>query len=161
GLKPFDPGRGPLLRVKLLRMDEADHILLVCMHHIVSDGWSLGIMVREFAALYEALANDRPSPLPELKLQYVDYAVWQRRWLRDEALEKQLSYWRTQLKDLPILEMPADHLRPPVMSCAGGKVRFHLDAQMAGHLRELARSENVTLFMVLLAAFQVLMVRYS
>ena len=101
--RPFDLGQGPLVRVALLRLDDQDHVLLLTLHHIVADGWSMGVFVREMAALYAAFMAGAPSPLPELPIQYADFAHWQRQWFRGEVLEQQLSYWRTQLAGLPAL----------------------------------------------------------
>ena len=118
--RPFDLAQGPLFRASLLRLAEDDHVLLLTMHHIVSDGWSMGIFTRELTALYEAFSEGKPSPLPELPIQYADFAVWQREWLQGEVLEKQLSYWRERLGgDLPVLELPTDRSRPAVQTYAG------------------------------------------
>ncbi|MBZ5523305.1 MAG: amino acid adenylation domain-containing protein [Acidobacteriia bacterium] len=163
---PFDLGSGPLLRVKLLQLDEQEHVLLVTMHHIVSDGWSTGIMIREFSRLYETyvlghevLGED--SRLPELEIQYADFAVWQRSWLQGEVLERQLEYWRRQLADLEPLDLPADHARPMTTAYREGLLPFHLDQELTAKLEVLSRQEGATLFMVLLAAFDVLLARYS
>src|SRR5215207_166577 len=111
--RPFDLARGPLLRVQLLRLAAEEHVLLLTMHHIVSDGWSMGVLVKEAAALYRAFAAGRPSPLAELPVQYADYAAWQRGWLQGEVLESQIAYWREQLAGAPpVLELPTDHPRP-------------------------------------------------
>ncbi|HTN83814.1 MAG TPA: condensation domain-containing protein, partial [Sorangium sp.] len=115
GQKPFDLARGPLLRTTLLRLGEQEHVLVLTMHHIVSDGWSMGVLVRELGALYEAFSRGLPSPLPELPIQYADYAVWQRAWLSGEVLEAQLAYWKKQLSGAPpALELPTDRPRPAV-----------------------------------------------
>jgi amino acid adenylation domain-containing protein len=132
------------------------------MHHIVSDGWSLGVLTRELAALYEAFRRGRPSPLPEPELQYADYALWQRGWLQGEALEAQLAYWREKLSDAPAaLELPTDRPRPPTASFRGASVRFAIPSGISNALSELARREGATLFMVLLAAFQTVLSRWS
>ncbi len=121
--QPFDLSRGPLFRARLLRLSEAEHVLLLTMHHIISDGWSLGVLGRELAALYEAYQAGQSSPLPELTIQYADFAVWQREWLRGEVLEKQLAYWREQLGgELPVLELPLDRPRPARQSYRGAAV---------------------------------------
>jgi amino acid adenylation domain-containing protein len=160
--RPFDLGRGPLLRATLLRLSETEHVLLVTMHHIISDGWSLGVLVKEVAALYEAFAEGRPSPLVELDIQYADFAVWQREWLQGDVLEGQLSYWREQLQGAPaVLELPTDRPRPPVQTFRGAHERFELEAGLTDALRALSRREGVTLFMTLLAAWQTLLARYS
>ena len=159
--RPFDLERGPLVRVKLLRLGEQEHVLLVTMHHIVSDGWSMGIMVREFGQLYGAYAKGEESPLAELKMQYADYAVWQREWLQGEVLEEQLGYWRKQLAEMEALELPTDHARPAVMSQRGASVGFWLAEELSEKLKELSRREGVTLFMTLLAGLQVVLSRYA
>ncbi|HEV2847327.1 MAG TPA: condensation domain-containing protein, partial [Thermoanaerobaculia bacterium] len=159
--RPFDLGRGPLFRASLLRLADEDHVLLLNTHHIVSDGWSRGVLIREMAVLYETLAAGRPSPLPEPSLQYADYAVWQRGRLRGETLEAELAFWRDRLAGTPPLEMPADRLRPAQPSFRGGLVDLEVPADVPGRLRALARREEATSYMVLLAAFQVLLLRYS
>src|SRR6185295_17863208 len=118
--RPFDLEQGPLLRARLLRLSEEEHVLLVTMHHIVSDGWSMGVLVKEVAALYSAFSTGQAATLEELPVQYADYAVWQREWLQGEVLERQLSYWREQLAGVPaVLELPSDHPRPAVQSFRG------------------------------------------
>src|SRR5215211_4589897 len=158
--QPFDLQRGPLMRTRLVRLSEEEHLLLLTMHHIVSDGWSLGVFWRELERLYEAFSEKRPSPLEELPIQYADYAVWQRQWLRGELLEEQLGYWKEQLAELPILELPTDHARPAVQTHRGARQTLALSRSLTEALKELARREGVTLFMVLLGAFQVLLSRY-
>ena len=116
---PFNLARGPLLRITLLRLAEEEHVGLLTMHHIVSDGWSTGILIREMAVLYEAFSCGRSSPLPELPIQYADFAHWQRQWLQGEVLETQLSYWKRQLLGAPLLELPTDHPRPAVQTFRG------------------------------------------
>jgi amino acid adenylation domain-containing protein len=169
--RPFDLTRGPLLRALLVRLGEGDHAVVLTMHHIASDGWSMGILVREVAALYPALAAGiagiagiagRPSSLPELPLQYADFAVWQRSWLRGETLEQEIAFWRQQLAGLPpVLELPTDRPRPAVQSYRGAARPVRLPAALTRGLEALARREGVTLFMVLLAAFQTLLARLS
>ncbi len=159
--KPFDLARGPLLRLRLLKLGEEDHIALMTMHHIVSDGWSIGILIREFAALYEAFAAGRPSPLPDLPIQYSDFAVWQQEWLQGEALKTQLAYWKRQLAGLHITELPTDRPRPSVQTFRGAWQSSLLSAEQVGSLRALGRREGVTLFMTLLAAFQTLLGQYT
>ncbi|HYG62303.1 MAG TPA: amino acid adenylation domain-containing protein, partial [Thermoanaerobaculia bacterium] len=160
--RPFDLTGGPLLRGSLLRLGEMDHVVLLTLHHIVSDGWSMGILVREIAALYPALAEGRPSPLPELPVQYADYAVWQRSWLRGEVLENEIDFWRQQLAGLPaLLELPTDRPRPAVLSHRGATRPVRLPAALTRQVEALGRREGVTLFMALLAAFQTLLARYS
>ncbi|HEX2077660.1 MAG TPA: amino acid adenylation domain-containing protein [Longimicrobium sp.] len=160
--RPFDLAREFPLRVRLVRLADQEWALAVAMHHIASDGWSIGVLVREVSALYAAFARGEPSPLPELPLQYADYAAWQRAWLAGEALEAQLAYWRDALAGAPpLLELPTDRPRPLVQGNAGGRRAFHLPAETTAALRELARGEGVTLFMVLLGAWQALLARYA
>ena len=133
-------------------------MVLLTMHHIASDGWSMDVLMKEVATLYAAYSKGEASPLPELPVQYSDFAVWQRGWLQGEELERQLSYWRAQLGgELPVLELPADHSRPAVQSYEGASVGFSLSPEVSGQLKELSRHEGVTLFMTLLAAFQTLL----
>ncbi len=160
--RPFDLARGPLVRGTLVRLGEGDHVMLVTLHHIVTDGWSLGVMTREATALYDAFAGGRPSPLAPLPLQYPDYAVWQRDRLQGGVLERELEYWTAQLAGAPeLLELPTDAPRPPVPTHAGASQPVELDAELAGALQALAQREGCTLFMVLLAAWQALLGRYS
>ncbi|HET7113360.1 MAG TPA: amino acid adenylation domain-containing protein, partial [Pyrinomonadaceae bacterium] len=159
---PFDLKRGPLLRVRLLRLDDDEHIALLTMHHIVSDGWSTSVLVNELTALYSAFSEGRPSPLAELPLQYADYAVWQREWLQGETLDTQLGYWREQLRGSPaLLELPTDKPRPAVQTYNGATEPWHLAPELSARLRQLSRDEGTTLYMSLLAAFTVLLSRYS
>ncbi|WNG56874.1 amino acid adenylation domain-containing protein [Archangium gephyra] len=161
-LRPFDLEHGPLIHASLFRLEERLHILVLSMHHIVSDGWSMGILVREVAALYQAFSSGLPSPLPELPLQYADYAVWQRQWLQGAALEQQLSYWRQQLSGAPAaLELPTDKPRPSVQSHRGAHLEVHLPKVLSESLTAFCQREGVTPFMALLASFQVLLSRYS
>jgi hypothetical protein len=162
GRRSFDLSRGPLFRTRLLRLQEDEHVLLLMMHHIVSDGWSIGILIDEVSRLYKSFAARQPSPLPELKFQYADHAAWQQSWMSGETLERQMRYWRQQLGGrLPMLELPTDRPRPAVQSYRGAKHRFALSPEVSKQLRELGRREGVTLFMVLLAAFKVLLSRYT
>src|SRR5262249_45541433 len=150
---PFDLERGPLLRMRLLRLVEEEQVLLVTMHHIVSDGWSLGVLVREVATLYTAFAAGQQILLAELPIQCADDAVWQREWLREEVLEQQLSYWREQLAGAaPVLELPTDHPRPAMQSFRGSYEPVLVGAEVSARLKELSRREGVTLFMLLLGA---------
>nr|QEO74861.1 phosphopantetheine-binding domain-containing pro [uncultured bacterium] len=160
--RPFDLAQGPLLRATLLRLAVDEHVLLFTMHHIISDAWSMGLLVSEVATLYEAFLKDKPSPLPELAIQYADYSVWQREWLQGEALEQQVEYWRKQLAGAPAeLELPTDHIRPAVQSHRGASQRMVLAESLTEELRKLSRREEVTLFMTLLAAWSVLLGRYA
>ncbi|WP_257165209.1 non-ribosomal peptide synthetase, partial [Bradyrhizobium sp. SRS-191] len=161
-VQQFDLSRGPLLRARLIRLGPQDHVVLVTMHHIVSDGWSIGVLVRELAALYEAYRTNGASPLADPQIQYADYALWQRAWLQGEALERQLAYWTKRLKGAPAaLELPANRARPAVASFAGGMVPFTLSRALSDGLKALSRRSGATLYMVLLAAYQVLLSRYS
>jgi hypothetical protein len=159
--RPFDLRRGPLVRTLLFRLAPAEHVLTVTLHHIVSDGWSTGVLIREMAALYEAFAAGRQSPLPELPIQYADYAVWQRRRLRGEALDKELAFWRERLAGTPPLELPTDRPRPPQASFAGGHRPVALADGLPSLLAALCRETEGTPFMALLAAFEALLLRYS
>jgi amino acid adenylation domain-containing protein len=162
GRRAFDLSAGPLFRADLLRLGEEDHVLLLSMHHIVSDGWSMGVLFRELSALYEAYREGRESPLPELAVQYADYAVWQREQLAGEVLGRQLSYWRERLAGAPeLLELPTDHPRPPVQTYRGATVPVDLSLELLERLQALGRSEGATLYMTLLGAFQVLLSKYS
>jgi amino acid adenylation domain-containing protein len=161
-VRPFDLACGPLLRGLLVRLAADDHAVALTLHHIVSDGWSLGILVRELTALYPALAAGRPSPLPELPVQYADFAVWQRSWLCGEILEQEIAFWRQQLAGLPpLLELPTDRPRPAVQSYRGAQRPVWLPAELTRQAEALARREGATLFMVLLAGFQALLAYYS
>jgi amino acid adenylation domain-containing protein len=160
--RPFSLTRGPLLRVELLRVEDEQHALLLSMHHIVSDGWSLEVMIRELVALYTAFAAGLPSPLPVLPVQYADFALWQRRWLGGAPLDGQLAYWRRQLAGAPLVfELATDRPRPAVQTYDGGSVVVHLPGPLAERLQGLARAHRVTLFMALLAAFAALLERHT
>ena len=159
--QPFDLETGPLLRAQLLRLAAEEHLLLLSVHHIASDGWSMGVLWRELSSAYSALVSGQRPDLPRLPVQYADYAVWQRECLQGEALEQQLAYWREKLADLSTLELPTDRPRPPVPSNQGAHFAFDLPAPLSQALKELSRREGATLFMTLLAAFQVLLHRYS
>ena len=157
----FDLESGPLLRVLLLRLGAEEHVMQLTMHHIISDGWSMRVLLGEVATLYRSYVLDQESPLAELKIQYPAYAVWQREWLEGGGVEKQLEYWRKQLSGLEALELPTDHPRPKVLGHNGRTESLTLSPEMSGDLKKLARRENVTLFMLLLAGFQVLLSRYT
>jgi amino acid adenylation domain-containing protein len=159
---PFDLSSGPLLRASVVRLTDQEHVLLCTMHHIISDGWSMGILIRELTTLYEAYSTGQQSPLPELEIQYADFAHWQRAWLQGEVLERQLTYWKKQLAGAPaVLELPADYSRPAVQTYSGATQYFVLPAALREQLDDLSRSSGSTLFMTLLAAFQTLLSRYS
>ncbi|HEV2472257.1 MAG TPA: condensation domain-containing protein, partial [Chthonomonadales bacterium] len=154
--RPFDLSRGPMLRTSLIKLDSQDHILLVTLHHITADGWSLGLFAAELCALYTAIRSQAASPLPELPVQYADYAVWQRERLSGALLANHLAYWKQQLADAPlVLEIPADHSRPPLQTLAGGRRFFDLPPEIAESARQFSRYESATLYMVLLSAFSV------
>ncbi|MGF1478205.1 MAG: amino acid adenylation domain-containing protein, partial [Cyanophyceae cyanobacterium] len=158
---PFDLGQGPLLRVILLQLAPAEHILLLTMHHIICDGWSLGILLREVSVFYQACTTGEAACLPELPIQYADFAVWQRQWLRGIS-DTQLNYWQQQLQDAPpLLELPTDRPRPPVQSFSGGSESFLLPPELTAQLKALSQQCGTTLFMTLLAALGILLSRYS
>ena len=160
--RPFDLARGPLFRARLLRLGADEHVLLLTMHHIVSDGWSIGVMLRELTALYEAFAAGRRPQLPPPPIQYRDFAAWQREWLSGAELERQLSYWRESLRGAPpALELPTDRPRPPVQSYRGETLEREVGKPLADALKELSRREGATLYMTLLAAFKTLLHRYT
>ena len=147
--------RGPLLRANLLRLGREEHVLLITMHHVVSDGWSGAIFFRELGALYNAFSQERPSPLAELPIQYADYAAWQREWLTGRVLEEQLAYWKGQLSGAPaLMKLPMDRPRPAVQSFRGASRHWTFPKNLSESLGVLNRREGVTLFMTLLAAFQ-------
>ena len=161
GQRPFALSRESGFRAQLLRLSDTEHILLLTMHHIVSDGWSLGVLFGELQTLYEAYTRNEASPLPELQIQYADFAVWQREWLEAAELQKQLSYWKEQLAGVVPVELPLDNPRPALTSFRGEKQSLRLSPELSRDLQALARAEGATLFMVMLATFQVLLSRYS
>ena len=158
--RPFDLARGPLLRSLLVRLEDGEWTLVLAMHHIVSDGWSVEVLLRELETLCAAALAGLPSPLPELPVQYADFAIWQRQWLQGEVLERQLAYWRQRLAGAPTaLELPVDRPHPAVQSFRGGAAERRLGTELAPALRDLARRERATLFMAGLAAYQILLHR--
>ncbi|MBD9358038.1 non-ribosomal peptide synthetase [Methylomonas albis] len=160
--RPFILAEEPLLRVTLLRLDETCHLLLMTLHHIVSDEWSIGLLLQEMADLYLAFDLGQASPLPELPIQYADYALWQRQWLSGPVLEKQSSYWAKQLAGAAdLLDLPTDRPRPPVQRYRGSSLSFSIAAGLTEQLKQLGRSAEATLFMTLLAAYAVLLARYA
>jgi len=160
--RPFDLALGPLLRARVLRLAPRDHAFLLTAHHIVSDGWSIRVLVRELTALYGAGGADQPSPLPALPIQYVDYAIWQRAWLQGDVLERQLTSWKRHLAGLPtMLDLPTDRPRPPRQTFRGATHTFVLPARLSRELSVFGHTEGATLFMVLLTAFQTLLMRYT
>ncbi len=159
---PFDLANGPLLRTRLVRLAPDEHVLLLTVHHIVADGWSAGIFLRELTALYAAYAAGDPSPLPALPMQYADFAARQRSWLSDEVVESQLRYWREQLSGAPTtLTLPTDRVRPPMQSYRGATVRFAVGPSLTARLKALSRQLDATLFMTLFAGFVALLTRYG
>ncbi|MFF7110513.1 amino acid adenylation domain-containing protein [Pseudomonas sichuanensis] len=161
-LRPFDLANGPLLRICLLQLADQEHVLLLTLHHIVSDGWSMNVLIDEFSRCYDAFAAGAQPQLPALPIQYVDYALWQRRWLEAGELARQLGYWQATLGDeQPVLELPLDHARPASPSFRGQRLEFAVDAALADQLRGFARQHNLTLFMLLLGGFGLLLQRYT
>jgi len=160
--RPFDLNQEPLLRATLLQLGEEEHVLLLTIHQVVFDGWSEGVLFRELAALYEAFSTEQPSPLPELPIQYADFAVWQRKWLQGEFLDTLLSYWKQQLGDsLPAQQLPIDRPRPVAPTQRSAHQTLVLSKELTNTLRTLSRQEGATLFTMLLAAFKVLLHRYT
>jgi len=158
---PFDLTADILLRVTLFQLDAVDRILLLNLHHIVADGWSIGVLVREIGTLYTAFSSGKPSPLPALPIQYADFAHWQREWLQGQVLESHLSYWQQQLAELPVLNLPTDRPRRSCQSYQGAAQSLELSKSLSASLEALSQQEGVTLFMTLLAAFQTLLYRYT
>lgn len=160
--RPFDLVRGPLFRCLLLGLGAEEHILLLTLHHIIADGWSITILMQELMAFYRACCQGETDPLPALPVQYADYALWQRNWWQGAVVEQELSYWTQQLAGAPaLLELPTDHPRPTLPTSRGTYLPFKLDDHLAQGIRALSRRENATVFMTLLTAFQVLLARYS
>ncbi|PMB42624.1 non-ribosomal peptide synthetase [Fischerella thermalis CCMEE 5330] len=160
--KPFNLAKGPLVRATLLRLGEEEHVFLLTMHHIITDGWSVGVFMQELATLYVAFSTGQPSPLSELPIQYADFAVWQRDRLQGELLQTQLNYWKQQLSgELPVLQLPTDRPRPAVSTFTGAKQYFRLSKTLTDALNQLSQQEDVTLFMTLLAAFNTLLYHYT
>ncbi len=160
--RPFDLQAGPLLRVTVMQQREREYLLLVAMHHIISDGWSLGIFMRELTSAYQAFSSGIPSHEPELNVQYADFSVWQRRWAEEEAVKVQIDYWKNQLGGMPaLLDLPLDRPRPAVQSGHGASVKFWLPRSTTAMLNELARQQDATLFMVMAGALKMLLAKYS
>ncbi|MCW5315483.1 amino acid adenylation domain-containing protein [Nostoc sp. KVJ3] len=161
-IQPFDLAKSALVRATLVVLSETEHVLLLCMHHIVSDGWSMGVFIQELAALYNAYLIGQPSPLTPLPIQYADFALWQRQWLQRDVLQSQLSYWQQQLADAPaLLSLPTDRPRPSVQTDNGAYQEFALSQKLTGELTQLSQQQGCTLFMTLLAAFDTLLYRYT
>src|SRR6185369_15892014 len=160
--RPFDLSRGPLARTILLRLEAEHHVALFTIHHIVADGWSMGVLVAELTELYRALIAAEPPSLPDLPIQYTDYAVWQRRRLAGEVLEDRLRWWRRRLAGAPhVLDLPTDRPRPAVQSLRGAQQTFALPAGLSTSLHELSRREGATLFMTLASLFATLLSRLT
>ncbi|MDZ7963243.1 MAG: amino acid adenylation domain-containing protein [Aulosira sp. DedQUE10] len=160
--RPFDLVQGPLLRTTLLQLRKEEHILLLNLHHILCDDWSLSVLFEELSALYQAFSTDNPSPLPDLAIQYADFAAWQRQWLQGEILDNKLAYWQKHLSgSLPILELPTDYPRPLEPTYQGARQSVVIPKSLTDALNVLSRQEGTTLFMTLLAAFQTLLFRYT
>jgi condensation domain-containing protein len=159
--RPFDLRRAPLLRASLLRFAPAEHVMLLTMHHIVSDGWSMGVLMREVGLIYEASVRGVDSPLPPLPLQYADYAIQSRERLQGPVLDRHLNYWKRQLPPLPALELPVDRSLQDKAECAGATLSLRIDKELTEQLKRLSQGEGVTLFVILLASLVVLLVRYT
>ncbi|MCP6760233.1 MAG: amino acid adenylation domain-containing protein [Fischerella sp. CENA71] len=160
--KPFNLAKGLLVRATLLKLNEQEHVLLVTMHHIITDGWSCGVFLRELSTLYAAFSKNQPSPLPPVPIQYADFTIWQRDRIQGKFLATQLNYWKQQLSiELPVLQLPTDRPRPSVISFNGAKQYFTLSTTLTDALRQLSQQEDATLFMTLLAAFNILLYHYT
>jgi aspartate racemase len=160
--QPFDLTHAPLMRATLVKLGQNEHVFLFNVHHIAFDGWSVGVFIREMSVIYKAFLKGEPSPLPELSIQYVDFAAWQRAWMQGDVFRVQLDYWKTRLGGfLPVLELPFDRPRPAVQTYNGGNYIFTLSRRLTDSLKALSQQEDVTLFVTLLAAFQVLLLRYT
>ncbi|WP_066382131.1 non-ribosomal peptide synthetase [Anabaena sp. CA = ATCC 33047] len=161
-LQPFDLTKGLLLRVTLVQLEPESYALLLTMHHIIGDGWSMGVFIKELSSLYRSFLVGDASPLPELPIQYADFTIWQRQWLQGEALQTQVNYWKQQLADAPpLLELPTDRPRPSVQTFRGWCFSFQIDATLTASLKELSQKSGTTLFMTLMAAYATLLCRYS
>jgi len=159
---PFDLVAGPLLRATLARLSSSEYVLFLTMHHIISDGWSMGILLQELTTLYQAFSAGDPSPLKDLSIQYADFALWQRHWLEGDELQRQLTYWKQHLAGAPqVLELPTDHPRSTEETFIGGRLSFDLPGPLSNAVKTFCRQEGVTVFMLLLAAFVVLLYRYT
>ncbi len=158
----FDLKKGPLLRLKVVKTAADEHVIVLVMHHIISDGWSMGVFTREIAVIYNSIIHNQPIPLPPLKIQYADFAKWQRKYLSGKELEKQIGYWKDRLGDIPpALQLPYDKKRGAHQTFSGTHIRFQLSDETSSKLNEIARRQDATLFMVLLASFQALLYRYT
>jgi len=159
--QPFDLTAGPLFRAQLVQRADQHYVLMVAMHHIISDGWSIGIIVKELTQLYAAYASGQAATLPLPSIQYVDFSAWQKTFLSGDREASQLNYWHQQLENVPVLELPTDHSRPTVKTPAGGVVKFSVDSHLVTQAKTLAQKNSATLFMVLLSAFDALLYRYT
>ncbi|MCZ8045763.1 MAG: amino acid adenylation domain-containing protein, partial [Microcystis sp. LE19-41.2A] len=160
--KTFDLGKEALVRATLILLNNNEYWLLLCLHHVISDGWSMGVLIEELTALYNAVNQGQPSPLKPLPIQYADFAIWQRQWLQGEVLENQLNYWKKQLADAPtFLPLPTDKPRPAVQTFTGAHQEFQLSLELTQKLTELSQQQGVTMFMTLLAAYGILLYRYT
>ena len=159
--KPFDLSKDHMLRATLVMLTEKEHLLVVTIHHIATDGWSMGIIVREVASLYKVFTEGLAPELPALDIQYSDYAIWQRNYLQGELLERKIAYWKEKLKNVSVLELPTDYQRPQIQSARGALRNFEIDATLSGELHTLSRKEGTTLFMTLVAGFTILLYKYS
>ncbi|MGD9160301.1 MAG: condensation domain-containing protein, partial [Desulfobacteraceae bacterium] len=160
-LLPFNLKKDLMLRARLLLLDAEEHVLLLTMHHIASDVWSMGILQKELSELYNAFSKGEQSPLPELTIQYVDFAVWQRKWLSGEVLDSQLSYWKDHLSNITPLEIPTDYMRPAIQTFRGDSLPFYIEPDVTKKLKTLSQEKEASLYMTLLAAFSILLSRYS
>jgi amino acid adenylation domain-containing protein len=157
----FDLGQAPLLRAKLLYL-HTESILLINLHHLVGDGWSIKVLVQELSTIYQAFCAGQPSQLPQIPVQYTDFVYWQRNWLQGQVIEKHLAYWKQQLGgNLPVLQLPTDRPRPPIQTFRGSQQKFVLSTKLTEAIKQLSQQEGATLFMTLLAAFQTLLYRYA
>ncbi|OUS00632.1 hypothetical protein A9Q81_10395 [Gammaproteobacteria bacterium 42_54_T18] len=156
----FDLQTGPLIRTRLLKLSEQSHVLIVNMHHIISDGWSNGILMSDLVRIYDAFSSGRPSPLPDLKIQYADFSVWQRDWLQGEVLQEQIDFWKGQLSDVPVLELPFDKKRGAKQTFNGAFEKIIFDENLTAKINQLARSRGATQYQIMLAAFNVLLHKY-
>jgi len=159
--RPFDLRKDTPLRLALIKLNLRAHVLVAVKHHIASDGWSSGVFLRELSVLYESQTRGQPNPLAELPIQYADYAVWQREWLHGDVLGKQLAYWKGRLQNVPVLEMPADRRRAALQSDRGARQFLNLSKTLSNRLKALSHQQGATLFMTLLASFQILLQRYT
>jgi amino acid adenylation domain-containing protein len=162
GQRPFDFEKGPLLRVTLLRLKKEEHLLVLTEHHLIHDGWTQGVLLKEFIEIFTAYLEGKEHTIPELPIQYADFAIWQRNYLQGEILERHLDYWKEKLSGLgPVLELPTDRPRPPVISGEGAMRAFHLSGRLTLQLKDFSRRNGVTLFMTMLAVFKIFLYRYT